>query len=68
MEVKEIDLNGEIEKLIREAQNSTSYEALTFITKQLLNLLILKQRELYSLNNKKNKILKTKLMVFTKEN
>ncbi len=37
MEVKEIDLNAEIEKLIREAQNSTSYEALTFIAEQLLN-------------------------------
>ena len=47
MEVKEIDLNAEIEKLIREAQNSTSYEALTFIAEQLLNLLMLKQRELF---------------------
>ncbi|WP_156955608.1 hypothetical protein [Thermodesulfobacterium hydrogeniphilum] len=29
MEVKDIDLNAEFEKLIKEAQNSTSYEALT---------------------------------------
>ena len=47
MEVKEVDLNAEFEKLIKEAQNSTSYEALSIIAEQLLNLLMLKQRELF---------------------
>ena len=47
MGVKKIDLNVEFERLIREAQKSTSQEALSFIAQELLNLLMLKQRELF---------------------
>ncbi|MBO8143946.1 MAG: hypothetical protein H0Z16_05105 [Thermodesulfobacterium sp.] len=46
-EAKEIDLNAEFERLIKEAQTSTSHETLTFIAEQLLNLLMLKQRGLF---------------------
>ncbi len=47
MEVKEIDLNEEFEKNLKEIQITDSFNALNIIAEKLLNLLMLKQREIF---------------------